>query len=521
MSTADKKKKVIDQLAEDKAKSDASYSYGKDSLEPVGEGAFKGALSSSIASRVAKESKTMSKFFKRGKGETALVGIGTVAGALAGKAYNNKKVEEAKKAREWLADKRKAKDYISKTRDIYKKASMQSRQEMVGDASRVPVSALKDAEEKGLSWKDIASNAALFGVGGAAFGALAGLKPFKAIRALKLAHDVNPRMLSSAVRWGGLGSLGSLAPDIAEKAKKKVEDKSNFDNKKNKGLSSAIDGAVLFGAGSAADPLVNRFTGKYILPRADKSGSVTAEYKNQIIKADKEALAKTNKSTRRIIPKKVKPYITFGGRKAEDAREIISGVRAAKRGKSIFSGILKPTLQRGSRGAIAGAALMYGISKLQDKLSGDGMEKKASLTGEELVRAKTAESKHDLNMSRAASIAAKTGLAAAAYAIGRRALGSHSAGVNMAGLTGLYSIPKFLHEEYSRSKAKKFLSKSRNQKLLQVHKEDENKKFGTSNLVDAYIASRLVDEFITPRDIDVNVKNKSKKKFSIDDALQH
>jgi len=97
-------KKVTKDLVEDKAKRDASYEYGKDSLEPLGEGAFKGALSSGLSSRFIPKATKSGSNLKR---QAANLLASTAVGAIAGKIYNDKKVDKAKAARNWLQTKRK------------------------------------------------------------------------------------------------------------------------------------------------------------------------------------------------------------------------------------------------------------------------------------------------------------------------------------------------------------------------------------------------------------------------------
>jgi hypothetical protein len=510
MPTNKKKKEVLDSLTEDKARSDASYSYDKGSIEPVAEGAFKGALSSSIASRIARESKTLSKFLPSKKLETSLVGLGTVAGAVAGKSYNNKKVDDAKKAREWLSDKRKRNDYIKKTRDIYKQSAVNP-EEYVSASSSNRVIPTEQGKNR-LSWGDIAKDTALWGAGGMAFGALGAMKPFKALRALKFAHDVKPRMITSAAKWGGLLGAGTLAPEVAEKLSQDAQDASGVHSEDGSAAGAALDGAILFGASGAIEPTVNKAIGRYILPRYDKAGTITKEYLK-----DAEAGIAKNKSPKTLLGK-TKRYIPFGGPSAADAREVKSGLDAAKKGAPFFKGLLKPTIQKGSRYALGGAALMYGASKLTDYLKNRSMEKTASLTGAELVAAKKADAKDTIDSSRIASIARKGGVAAAAFVLGKKLGGTTNAGLKAAKLTALYSIPKLIHEEYNRGKAKKFLKKSYPGKLSDVKSEEDRNRFGTSNLVDAYLASRIIDSF-NPPDREVHIKTKPKKKFDIGDAL--
>jgi len=149
------KKNVVEQLSEEKAKRDASYEYDKKSPEQAAEGGFKGALASGLASRFIPATKKGGG--SNWKAHAATLAAGTAAGALAGKKYNDTKVDKAEKARTWLGNKKKAKEYAEKNKEIYKKAD-------------------EAAPKPGLSGKDVATDVGAQAVAGAGLGALLGKK---------------------------------------------------------------------------------------------------------------------------------------------------------------------------------------------------------------------------------------------------------------------------------------------------------------------------------------------------------
>ncbi len=533
------KKKVINSLTEDKARVDASHEYSKNSIEPAAEGAFKGALSSSIASRLARESKFVSKRLPKTKSETLLVGAGTALGALAGKIHNDKKVEKAKKARDWLSNKKKKSAYIKSTREIYKQSNEynivdprtvtpeQARQMMYAETQKKK----KEASDN-MSPKDIAKDTAMWGIGGAVIGGLAGrykglaravlskakmMKPASSATTEMLKRSRGARGLAGAAKWGALGGATTAVQDTASSLMSKANGPEK-ENDKNAGLKAAASGAAMVGAGGAVEPMMNRLIGKHVIAKTDKFGDIAKDTANEAKGYKSKPAGRFNSFSK---------YIPFMGEgKSAEARQIQKGIDAAKNNKSIFTGLGKTTLRSTSRYGLAGAGLMYGMHRLGESLSdkNNQIKKTASMSGDDMINAENADARDVLNSSRIASVARKAGVAAAAYGAGKYFGGTHSAGVKSAGLaTAMYSAPKMLKEEYDRYSAKDFLSKNRGQKLSSIRKKEDGKKFGAEDLIGAYVGARVTDNVIGPRDVNanVNMKNKSqdKKKFSIKDSL--
>jgi len=500
---SDVKEKVSDLLTEEKAKNDASYHYDKKSVEPVAEGAFKGALSSSLASKVIREFPSVSKRLPKTKTETALVGAGTVLGAIAGKAYNDKKVDQAKAAREWLSDKRKKNEYIKNTERIYKEASdgdVQYSDRVFDDKNR----SVSDSVKSALAW----------GVGGTAVGALyGGLKGVRlgrtAGRLLTLASGAKGRAITSGTKLGLSFGAGNLASDAIERGVESAEEGVGYNSKNGLARNLAISGAAGFAANTAIDPISERFIGGKVIKKFDKDGSILKEYKDEINRSS----AKKEKLLRRVVPKNVADYIPFGGRRAEDARNIVRGYRYAKNGVSPYKGVMKDVLKRGVRGGLAGAAIMYGLGKLIENSS--GIEKKASLNGDDLISAEEARAKNILSSSTTDSLIRKGGLAAFGYIAGRELAGTSRAGAKAAALTAAYSIPKVLYEEYQKHKAREFLKMPRNQKLRVIKDKEDEKKLDKEDLVSAYVGARIVDAFFPPHQVKPVFDKKEKNKFDI------
>ncbi len=140
------------------------------------------------------------------------------------------------------------------------------------------------------------------------------------------------------------------------------------------------------------------------------------------------------------------------------------------------------------------------------------MKKTASLSGRELVKAKTHSSQDILDSTRMGSLARKGAVAGLGYLAGRKMFGTHNAGVNTAGLTLAYSIPKLLVEESQRYSARHFLKQNKGGKLSIVQREEDDKSLDATDLIGAYIGSKTVDDFM-------DKKSKPKKKYDISESM--
>lgn len=529
-------KKVIDSLTEDKAKQDASYGYRSDSIEPIAEGAFKGALASGVASRLVRDDERLLRLMPKRR-EAVLIGAGTALGALGGKLYNDRMTNRANAARKWLSDKRKSSDYIKNTRNIYKQSSDNNISPdlrlSIGDAKEMAYDngkKIEDSKSKKMSAWDIAKDTAKWGIGSAVVGGLAGryrgairgllskmkfTKPHTAEELDKIRRSRNFRGLVGATKWGSLGAGGTIVPDMVSNGMNTAEN--NVDNGKSEhgALKSALNGAAVFGAGGAVEPIIHRTIGKHVVGRYDKYGDLKKEYENKI--KPKKAISRSG------LFSKAREFVPFLSGKNYEAENIIHGLNSYRNKTPALKGVSKPMLKSFTRNAIGGAALMYGLHKLTDHLSNNrDVEKTASMNGDDLISAEDAEAQKIINNPRINSIAKKIGLAALAFGIGRKLTGTNVGGMRAAELTALYSVPKMAYEEYERSRADDFLKKSRGEKLSVIREKEDDKRFGSSDLLKAYVGSKVIDEYTIPsiiRTESVDSQKKAKKKFNIKDNL--
>jgi hypothetical protein len=146
------------------------------------------------------------------------------------------------------------------------------------------------------------------------------------------------------------------------------------------------------------------------------------------------------------------------------------------------------------------------------------MFKVASLSGEELIKSKEADSRNIVDSSLSASLGRKAGLAAIGYMIGNK-IGGPKVGKAGAYATLAYSVPKLIQEGLKKKKAKDFLDMAHGEKLSVIREEEDKKRFGAKNLLGAYVGKRVFDNVIGPETVNVKQKRKAKEKFKIQDAL--
>ncbi len=502
MSDNTSAKKVIKTLSEDKAKRDASYEYGKGSIEPVAEGAFKGALGSSIASRVLKSIPKTKKV-----SEAAIVGAGTLLGAVGGKVYSDTKANKAEKARKWLEDKKKS-DYSKKNEEIYKKAS-RTQDSIDGVASIDQARGMMESPK--VSPVDMAKGALLFGGASAAMGGLGSLAGGKWAPAFKsvpfIKKYVFPEMLkakaiANAAKGGAIGVTAGVSQDVVNNASLETEHALGVDSSGGSPvLAMTLGGA----AAGASEPIVSRAIGKYV--------TANSKAKKTLVDGLEEVANKSTGSKHNILR-----YLPFGGG-ASSEREILEGVK--RQNSSIFKGIGSPTLKSASRTAIAMGMFGYGISKipaaiqyLTERQQEKAMQKTASMSGKELIRAKKSTSKDILDSSYTGSIARKGAIAGLGYLAGRKMFGTHGAGAKAAGLTLAYSIPKLLHEAKQKNDAKSFLNQNKGGRLATIQKEEDGKIPGARDMIEAYVGARLINSISSS-----NKTEPKKKKYNINDSM--
>ncbi len=434
-----KDKKVVDSLAEDKARRDASYEYGKGSAEPVAEGAFKGALASGLAARFIPSSK---KGGSNWKAHAANLAVGTIGGGLAGKLYNNSKVNDAKKAREYLADKRKQRAYIKETKEIYKDAA--DRQLYGQDPYRLALEAAEDQKPKKRPGKEIIKDTALGGIIGAGLGAL----------------TKGRGRLMSVKRGAAIGGAGVAASDITDRGTEET------------GLNKSRAGQILgmgasFAASGAVEPTVNRLLGRY---------SKDSEY-------IKEQYAKKAKGTKGFFSNK-------NGIDGHGAEFLKGHKTKGKSIKGIFKGIGKPTLKAAGKYGLIGLGVGTGIDYITRKL-----QKEASVvfSAGQAIKAKEFKAKKEIDRNIAAETALEFGGAGLAYAGVAKAMRANKKSF-IAGATAgaTYLAGRAIGKMRDKMEAKEYMSKTRGEKLALLKQEVDDEHIGPTDMYKAVALNAII-----------------------------
>jgi len=235
----DKKREIDDYLLIEQAKADAVYPYKKDSLEPVVEGAWKGALVGGIG-KVLHEAHKQKRLSL--KGALGYYGTGGVLGAIAGYINNAKKVKAAKEAREFLYDRRKNNEYVKEKKKLLKSSAAVSSANLL-EADEIPKE-IKEKQHRKKVIDDIRSGT----ITGAGAGLVLGLIMSKG--RLK-----NSNVIKSTAAGGVLGGTQAGVGD-------ELQDKLEEENKQhNLQLSLPMQIAITTGASSAIEPIVYRLMG--------------------------------------------------------------------------------------------------------------------------------------------------------------------------------------------------------------------------------------------------------------------
>jgi len=242
-----KKEQIARELAEEKAKRDAGYEYGEDSIEPVARGAFTGAISSGLLSRIIRPSTRV--------GEGLVIGAGTLGGAILGHFYNNKKVKQARAARQWLADHRAQREYGAKTRSLFKGAGVRlpGGSDFVSQSTDMIPHPHRKKENKAWSLaKDTAINA---GLGAALYG---GFRALKHPLTMGTPHN-KKEIFTSAIKGAGL--FGATIP-----TSQAVYDLFRKEGGKNRDQAGTF-AAYGIGAGMV-EPLIMRAYGRHFATKS-------------------------------------------------------------------------------------------------------------------------------------------------------------------------------------------------------------------------------------------------------------
>ena len=444
-----KSKNITTELATDKAKRDASYEYDKSSLEPVGEGAFKGALASGLLSRIAKT--------QSGKREAAIVAAGTAIGGLAGKKYNDGKVQKAERARRWLSDNRTEKGYMSENKDIYKKSS-QTIGDQVTSIKKDPYgSALSIAEESSKAEKKSKGGIVKDSMFGAALGA--GLGVF-----------TKGKMRGMAMKRGAaIGGAGVAASDVVDNGSEEA------------GFSKSRPGQIAgmgasFAASGAIEPFVNRLMGRY-------SKDKTFIHKEE---ASKVKMKGSNHGTNLPVPKPGK------------SSEFLKGHYTKGKGfGSIFKGLGKPTLKAagkyGLMGLAAGAGLDY-LTHKKPKNEGQ-VEKVASVqfTASEAIKGNTYKARESAKGNLFSDAVTNSAVAGAGMLVAERMF-KPSSSKELIGAGAAYMLGKTLFDFGKRYKAKEYLGKTKAGKLAELQEDVNSNHLGANELYKAVVLNNVMDK---------------------------
>jgi hypothetical protein len=423
------------ELVKEKAKRDASYEYGKGSVEPIAKGAFSGALSSGIASRIFKP--------KSRWGELALIAGGTLAGAFGGNAWNNYKLKKAQEGREWLK-KHPAPPGNMGSSGMMVKTSSRSEQFRVNS---------EETPSRKIGLKDVGFDTA---VGGGIGATLYGLGSAIKSRG-KVFSKVGRGSLGRAALKGGL-IFGATSPtaDIAAK----LYGKAGGDDKDHAALFAA------YGAGTGvAEPIATRLAGRYA----------------------------TSQDTAKKLEETVSKASPFTD--ANEARNLLYGYKSKTKGSEFFKHIRAATKKSIVRNALGGLALGYMVDKLS-KRHKKKLKKTASviISVDEAIKAKEYEARKILEDSSLGKDLAITGGALlGGYGAGKLAGYKHASKLGAA-IVGGYGAFKALEHAIARERAKRFLKLPYHGKVYEVKKEHDEQQFPVDKILATYTGMKLIDK---------------------------
>jgi len=331
MSTESKKKKIEKFLLEEQAKADALYPYTDKSVEPIAEGAWKGALLSGIG-------KTLHEAHKQHrltlKGTLGYYVGGGALGALAGYVNNKNKVKKAKEARQFLADNRVRNNYVKEKKQILKQAAL-TPDEKTKILTETGIELSGNNKKQDSLIKSIATNTAL----GAVMGGVGGL-------ATRM-FGGKSNILRGAATMGVLsGTQAGLGNEI---------DKEISEHNKHNSISPATQLAIATGLSSATEPLIYRAIG-----RAGGKNTVKLFEKEEL-----KNLAQAKKTHRQGgISTKAKNYLLPNVLKEKYDSDFIDMMKGRK-GKFLDKDLLGHTMGK----ALWGTLLGYGIGKAVEKIT--------------------------------------------------------------------------------------------------------------------------------------------------------
>ena len=448
-----KNDKVALELAREKAKRDASYEYGPESKEPVAKGAFNGALASGLASRIIKP--------KGRLGELAVVGAGTISGAIAGKKYNEEKVRLANNARKWLADRRKSKKYAEFNKKLYKTSENIFDPNSINSAKTAALNSAVGKvhpEEKGeISLKEMVKDALIGGgLGALLYGGFSALKNPRALTRIIGRKNALSSAGKGAALFGATAPTGDIATNIYEGA----------GGSKNEYAGTF----AAYGAGAGAlEPLVLRTYGRYM--------------------ATPKAIRSANRSIR-----SASPYS-----EVSESRNIMQGFKSRGSKSQFFKNIFPASMKSISRGALGGLAAGYLIDKLISKnkpISKNQPLKKTSsivIPIDDAVRAKEYSAKKILRDSSLKTDAAIAAGSIVGGALAGRLFGFKHSGKLGAALASGYGGYRIIKNEIDRHNARRFLNLPRAGKIHEIKKEHDSNVIPTEEVLETYTGMKVID----------------------------
>ena len=310
-----------EELLEEQAKAEALYPYKKNSIEPIAEGAWKGALATGIM-RTVHEAVTGQPVSARKM--LGYYSLGGLLGALYGKVSNDRRVEQAEKAREFLINRKNARTYVKEKSDLVKSAARLSAEEtgvLIDNAQQIATqlgqTTLPTVQKpKDDSLKSYLTNSAFSAGFGGVLGAIMGK---------------GGRRVQAATRGTASGLMFGLASPLLEKA-------TGGDTQPS--ATTLVASGALTGA---AEPWVHYIAG--LLSRPFKSAD-----KFYVHPDDKQTVLKALKKGEPVARPEEAMFLK--GRLGDKLEAKNFGLRA-----------LKTTAKGGLLGGLFGGAL-YGLSKL-------------------------------------------------------------------------------------------------------------------------------------------------------------
>jgi hypothetical protein len=342
-ATKENEEKVKNYLIYEEAKAKAMYPYKEDSIEPIVDGAWKGAVAFGVP-------KTIHENFKGGRisGKKALLyyGTGGVGGGLVGYFNNKRKVDSAREARRFLMTNNPNSKFVKKDSDIKKTASYAT--DKVNDFITEPSRQIQQKPEEKHYVKDTITGAGVGAALGGALGLFGGIKSgsggiIKAIKAGKFAKAPLTRgVISGGVIGGVQAGTGDAIDEEAEEKK----------------MSLPTQMAISMGASAAIEPIVNRGLGRAFAGK--KIDKILSDEKESTIKANN---AYKKKGTFGKILHLLTPNIASKYKDGYDS-DFVDMLKGSK--KQYFD---KQLLGHTAGKALWGSILGYGLGKGLEKLT--------------------------------------------------------------------------------------------------------------------------------------------------------